>query len=358
MLWLVSLPVWVLIFHVLFPTGTKNKRNTRLFMIFCSLALIFVLGLRSRYTGTADTFQYTLVFSSAAEYNNLHEYLLQVKAFDGFFLLSEGGFSVYTWLAAQIFPEAQWFLLLTAVVTVFCTARFISKNSEDPLISWITFICLGSMTFAMNGMRQALAMSICLLSYRYAREKKFIRFLLVVLLATLFHKSAMIFLLVYFLRNLRLNWQSLGLLVAIVAILLVSANSFASLYDSLTGEDYAAGESFESGGIIVIAIYAIAIMGMLLFSKRLKEPQVFFPFALITIGFSLYLIRFLSTQMYERISYYFAYFLMLAFPLTFADMEKKTRSIVRICFVIASIMLFAYRIGKGAFADFAMFWQE
>ena len=166
----------------------------------------------------------------------------------------------------------------------------------------------------------------------------------------------MIFLLVYFLRNLRLNWQSLALLAAIAATLLVSANSFASLYDSLTGEDYAAGESLEGGGIIVIAIYAIAIVGMLLFSKRLEEPQVFFPFALITIGFSLYLIRFLSTQIFERISYYFAYFLMLAFPLMFADMTKKTRSLARIGFIAISIALFVYRIDKGPFSNYAMFW--
>lgn len=356
MAWLISLPIWVFLWSFLVPAENKNKTNTRAFMILCSVALIFIIGLRSRYTGSQDTYLYTTVFSGAQNYPNLIEYLTRADVFDGFFLLSEGGFHIYTWIAAQIFPEAQWFILLTAVVIVCCTASFISHNSEDPAMSWIVFICLGSMTFAMNGMRQALAMSICLISYRYAKEKKLFRFLLIVMLAMLFHKSAMIFVLIYLLRNLRLNWKSMTFLGAIVAVLLVFANRFAFLYDSMTGEDYATGESFESGGVIVVLIYLIAIVGLLIFSKRLKEPQGFFPFALIVIGVSLYLARFLSTQIYERISYYFAYFLMLGFPLLFADMKPELRKPVRFCFMIACIALFAYRIGTGAFADFEMFW--
>jgi len=324
-------------------------------MILCSVALIFIIGLRSRYTGSMDTYLYTTAFDGAKNYT-LQEYLTLKDVFSGFLLLSEGGFHVYTWLAAQIFPEAQWFILLTAVVIVCCTASFISRNSEDPTMSWIVFICLGSMTFAMNGMRQALAMSICLLSYRYAKEKKLFRFLLIVMLAVLFHKSAMIFVLIYLLRNLRLNWKSMTFLGAIVAVLLVFANRFAFLYDSMTGEDYATGESFEGGGGVVILVYLIAIVGLLIFSKRLREPQGFFPFALIVIGVSLYLARFLSTQIYERISYYFTYFLMLGFPLVFADMKNEIRKPARVCFMIACIALFVYRIGTGAFSDFAMFW--
>ena len=356
MAWLVSLPIWVLLWSFLVPSENKNKTNTRAFMILCSVALIFVLGLRSRYTGSMDTYFYTTVFTGAQNYPNLMEYLTRADVFDGFFLLSEGGFHVYTWLAAHIFPEAQWFLLLTAVVIVCCTASFISQNSEDPAISWIVFICLGSMTFAMNGMRQALAMSICLLSYRYAREKKFFGFLLIVLIAILFHKSAMIFVFVYLLRNLRLNWKSGVILGVIVTAFLLFCNRFAFLYDSLTGEDYASNESFESGGLVVVLIYIIVIVGMLFFCKRLKEPQGFFPFALVVIGFSLYVLRFISAQIYERISYYFAYFLMLGFPLMFADMKKEERIPIRACFMIGCIILFVYRIGKGAFSDFEMFW--
>lgn len=324
-------------------------------MILCSLALIFVLGLRSRYVGSMDTYLYSLAFDGAKQ-DTLYQYLMRNDVFDRFLVFSEPLFHLYTWVSAQIFADAQWFLLLTTAVIVCCTASFISQNSEDPAVSWIVFICLGSMTFAMNGMRQALAMSICLLSYRYAKEKKLLRFLLFVLLAVLIHKSAIIFALVYLLRRMRLNWKSLTLLGAIVAALLLFANYFAAFYDEMMSEDYALRESFESGGLIVMLIYGIAILGVFLFSKRLKDPQCFLPLSLTAIGFSFYLARFLSTQIYERISYYFVYFLMLLFPLMFADMKKEIRIPVRVCFMLACVALFIYRLGKGVFADFAMFW--
>lgn len=356
MVWLISLPIWVLLWRLFIPENPDKKTKDRAYMIVCSLALIFVLGLRSRYTGSTDTYFYSLVFNGANNYSSLHAYLTETGVFDEFFLFSEAGFHTYTWLSARILPEAQWFILLTSAIIVILTAIFISENSDDHMVSWITFICLGSMTFAMNGMRQALAMSICLLSYRYARENKFLSFLLIVLIATLFHKSALVFLIVYLMRNMRLNGRSFAFLATCVSLLLIFADRLAFLYDSLTGEDYEFGDTFESGGAVVVAIYIIAIVGMLIFSKKLKEPEGFFPFVLILIGCSFYIGRFLSTQIYERISYYFAYFLMLGFPLMLKDMKEENRFFIRAAFVVLSVALFAYRIGKGAFSDFAMCW--
>ena len=358
MVWLISLPIWVLLWSFLVPPASKNKTNTKAYMILCSVALIAIFGLRSRYTGTMDTYAYTLVFEGVKNYPTLGEYLSRMGSFDGFFLFSEGGFHVYTWVATQIFPEAQWFLLLTATVIVCCTASFISRNSEDPAISWIVFVCLGSMTFAMNGMRQALAMSICLLSYRYAKEKKFFRFLVVVLIAVLFHKSAIIFLIVYFMRNMRWDAKHVTVLSAIVIAFIAFADRITFLYDSLADKTYSDEEVFESGGAVTILIYLLAIILFFICSRRKKEPNVFVPLALVVVGVALYLGRFTATQLFERISYYFSYFLMLVFPGIFYDIEEKYRPLLKIGFCLCAILLFAYRINNGAFSDFRMFWQD
>ncbi|MBQ7333644.1 MAG: EpsG family protein, partial [Clostridia bacterium] len=232
--------------------------STKYYVIICSLALIVVMGLRDRYTGSMDTYMYTTVFAGAQNYASLPSYLQQMGIFDGPLIFSEAGFFVFTWLAAQILPNPQWFLLLTAFVIISLTAKFILENSEDPAISWITFICLGSFSFAMNGMRQALAMSICLISYRYVREKKLIPFLLIILLAVLFHKSAIIFALVYLMRNMKLNVKSFAFIAAGFVFFIAIANRLAFIFDSLTGEDYSEAESFESGGVVNVLIYLIA----------------------------------------------------------------------------------------------------
>ena len=354
MAWLLSLPIWVLFWSIFLHKKSAIRISTKYYVIISSLALIFVMGLRNRYTGTMDTYQYTLVFEGAQKYTDLLKYLESVDVLEGSLIFSEAGFFVYTWTAAQILPSPQWFLLFTSVIIVSMTAKFIYENSEDPTISWITFICLGSFTFVMNGMRQALAMSICLLSYRYVKEKKPIRFLLTVLLAVLFHKSAIIFAIVYLLRNLKLNLKSFALLSVGFVGFIAMANRLAVLYDSMTGEDYSEVGSFESGGIINVLIYLIAIVGMLIVYRRIKTSDDFLPLALVIVGFSLYISRFITAQIYERVSYYFAYFLMLAFPTIFKDLKSETRTLMRMAFMFAAIVLFAYRISKGAFADFRL----
>lgn len=358
MLLLISLPIWVLLWSGLVSddmTHYKHQKNRRSFMILCSLALIVILGLRTANTGSPDTYTYSVMFNGIKKYSNIVEYLSHLGILDKFFLFSEGGFYVFSWCVSQIFPSAQWFILVTSAIVVLSTARFISKHSEDIVVSWITFICLGSMTFAMNGMRQALAMSICLFAYDYAKEKKLFKFLLIVLLAVLFHKSAMMFALVYILCNMKFNTKSTAFLVAGVGVFLYFADRFALLYDNVTGEDYASGESFESGGLINVAIYIVAILGILIFSERLKSPGGCPSFVLIVAGCALYLARFVSAQIYERISYYFSYFLMLGFPIIFKDMKNKDRLILRFCFIVCAIALFAYRVSKGAFANFSLF---
>lgn len=355
MVWLISLPIWVLFCSTLLPKRAENPKRAKTYMVLCSLALIFVLGLRSIYSGSMDTYMYSRAFDLAKKYTFV-EYLTVKGCFEGFFLFSEAGFHAFTWIIASIFSHVQWFILISSTIIVWLTAKFIQQQSEDDTVSWIVFICLGSMTFAINGMRQAIAMSICLLAYGYAKDKHLFRFLIAVLFAVLFHKSAIIFALVYLMRGMRLNVKSFVLLSVGVALFLAFADRLAFLYDSLTGEDYANAESFDSGGVITIVFYLLAIVGIFVFCKRLREPQGLLPLSLILVGFFLYLGRFLSTQIYERISYFFAYFLMLGFPSVFRDMNKRFASLVRMGFLLVCILLYVYRISKGDFANYTMFW--
>ena len=353
---LLAIPVWVIVLDFLLKPNAKKNANARLFMALCSVVLILILGLRSQYTGTADTRIYVRVFSIAKNSAGIHRFLEQMSVLEGFPIFSEVGFYLYTWLSAQMLPDAQLFLMLSSAIIVISNASFIWHNSEDYSVSWLVFVCLGSMTFAMNGMRQAIAMSICLLSYEYAKQKKLISFLLVVLIAILFHKSALFFIIVYFVRNMKFNFKSLLVLAVGIMLFFVYANRLAFLYDSMTGEDYFSTESFESGGVITILVYLIAIALAFLSYKRLHEVNVFASLAIVILGLAIYLGRFISTQIYERMSYYFFSYLMILFPTVFKAFKPRDRHLVTLCFVVCAFVLYAYRISKGVFADYKLFW--
>ena len=355
---LIALPIWVIVLW-LFTAPNSNKNNAKLFMALCVVSLIFILGFRSGSTGTRDTGIYLQAFESAKNSRSLDSFLDKIGfEYGKNALFSEIGFFSYMWVSSLVLPTAQWFLVLTSAIMIGLTAKFIWDNSEDYGLSWIIFICLGSMTFAMNGMRQAMAMSICLLAYTYAKNKKPIKFLLIVLIAILFHKSALLFLIVYFVVNMKHGFKSTSLLVIGTAMFFSLADRLVFMYGDVVGEYYEI-ESFDSGGIITLAIYVIAIVLTLIVNVSLNndDKAPFHLLALSVLGCALYCSRYLSTQIYERISYYFLYFLMLLLPSVFKKISAKERTIIVRLFLVCAVALYAYRISKGSFANFKLFFQ-
>ena len=332
---------------------TENKTKKNIYLTICGLCIVFVMGLRSRFSGTTDTKIYCDIFDRMRmHYPNLIDYLEETRLENGL-LFSEVSFYIYVWILAKIFSEAQWLLIISAVIMVICTLRFISKHSEDMTLSIVMFLCLGLFTFNMSGLRQCLAMSICLIAYDFMREKKFLPFALTILFAMTFHKSAIIFGLSYLIVYVKPKWNHITIFLLALALFIAFADDISFLYDSLTGEDYSGGGSFDSGGYITVAIYLIIIIVSLLFNKK-WNVDILLPIFLTVIGVSLFVIRYSSVQIYERISYYFYYFTILILPYIISKFESKSRVVINAVVSILSMVLFLYRINSGVFHNFAL----
>ena len=346
---LLLLAVSPIIIKALMGDITENKRKKNLYLTICGLCIVFVMGLRSRFSGSGDTNAYCKLFEDIKNSGIGFLDFINQRSADSSLLFSEVGFSVYVWLLANIFPNSQWLLIITAIIMTVCTLKFISKHSEDVMLSLIMFICLGLFTFNMNGLRQCIAMSICLLAYDHIKDKKFIPFVLLILLAMSFHKSALIFAFSYLLAFMKPKWNYVLFFITALALFITFADDISFLYDSMTGEDYSGGSSFYSGGIVVVAIYFIIITVSLLFNKK-WDKQSFLSLLLVLMGGSFYIIRYLSTQIYERISYYFFYFTILLLPKVISEFDGKSKLLINSIVIVLSIALFAYRLLNTNFA--------
>ena len=352
MIALISLTIFPLILEI-FMGNMNNAKRKKTFLILCGIAIAFVMGFRSRYTGTRDTEMYGIAFDSLKWSNiGLIDYLRQSMSAN--IVFSELGFSAYIWLVAKIFPTYRYLLIITAIINIALTMRFIYKYSENALLSVIMFITLGLFTFNMNGLRQSVAMSICLLAYDFIEKKKFVPFLLVVLLAMSFHKSAIFFALTYFIIFMKPKWNYTMFFIGLLVLFVLFADNLTIIYDALTSEDYAGAEGFDSGGIVTVLIYILVIAFALISKDKIKKGTVFNCILLSLVGLILYLARFFSVQIYERVSYYFYYFIILLLPSAIKKYEVKSQTLINTVVIILSITLFVYRIQGGAFSDFAL----
>ncbi len=355
-----ALPILILVISILLPKNKETEKASKWFMILCSIAVMLFVGLRSRYTGSVDTSNYARIFERLRGVSFSRAILIPGQTI-GDFISEEGGFTLYMWAIAQLFDNAQPFIFISSAITTLLVGRFIYKNSDDEVVSWIAYICLGLMTFNMNGMRQSLAMAICLVSYDFAKEKKFLKFFLTVFLAFLFHKTAFIFLLVYPLCNYKPSNIKNTVLGGLTGLFLIFSRQLAALYDEWAGKNYAADESFDSGGEVVVAIYILLIALSVLyvcFFKGKESASVRNLAILLGAGFVFYFSRYISTQMFERVSYYFFYFSLLLFPKLKDLFNEDSKPLYKVILICLAITLFCYRVSKGAFADFTFFWNE
>ena len=182
-----SVILLILIECLIFYKTDKTRKIYKHFLILTMFLIGCIVGLRS-FTVGHDTYNYAHIFRSVIRLD-----------FDSLFTTApwnvlEKGYLLLMWVFGRICPYPSVFFLVIAIAEFQIVSRWLSQNTKKPFIGVLIFFCM-FLTFFLTGLRQNIAMVILLLSYRFLKEDKYIKFVLVVLLASLFHTSALVFLL-------------------------------------------------------------------------------------------------------------------------------------------------------------------
>lgn len=156
-------------------------------------------------------------------------------------LFSKLGFSFFVWKA---------FISFIFVLGVYKLILYYSANIG---ISFLVLISLGLYGFVFSGLRQTMAFGILLFTYPYLKNKKLFRFILLVIVAAMFHSTALIFLATYPIYRLKLRVRNVLLLAVVGFVVLLNANTLASLYLQLTGTDEIYADYLEKSGALSAA---------------------------------------------------------------------------------------------------------
>jgi len=134
----------------------------------------------------------------------------------------EKGFAVPIKILSVVFSsDWQPMFVIIALVVAVGIVLYIYKNSNLAYVSVAAFFTLGTYYNSLNFMRQTIAAIIVTFALSYVASKQFLRFLVLVLLASCFHYSALIMIPFYFILRIRLNWITLGVYSAVGAAALI-----------------------------------------------------------------------------------------------------------------------------------------
>lgn len=153
-----------------------------LWMIIIFIPLWLVMGLR--YGIGTDFRNYEAIFNTTNQYGRN---IYHVES--GYFLLNK--------VVAFFSDESQAIFIVVAFLMLLFFIRGFAYNNHNLAIQFAVFMGTGYYFYAMNIMRQYLAISVMCFAYRYLERKEYIKWTVFLIIAFLFHQSALIWIPIY-----------------------------------------------------------------------------------------------------------------------------------------------------------------
>ena len=177
-------------------TGTIERHNQK-FLVISFLAIYALCALRD-YSVGRDIPGYIETYEIAGNYPFM----------DASWTHMELGYIAFMQVCTMMGLSSRIFLCLIYAIMLYPLYLTIKRYSQDYLLSVIIFVCFQFLTFDLSGIRQGLAISICMMSLPYANlksKKDALIFTAILLLAIFFHRSSVIFVIVPILLKLKIN---------------------------------------------------------------------------------------------------------------------------------------------------------
>lgn len=326
-----------------------TKSKGRKILLFFSGALIFLfIALRDPSVGSGDSQAYINFFDRAAHAETWEQFSGSNKM--------EIGFQLFVFALSRVFTSSQMLLVVTAAFFAYSVCFFIYRNCEDATLGIVLFITICGMTFYMQGMRQAIAMSIGLFAYECIKKRLYFWFGVLVMLASLFHQTAVVLVVLFAVRFLKFNFKSFALSSAFVAIFFLNIERLISFANELFERDYSS--VYEGGGYIATAVHFLILVFALAFHRdtRKNNDETMLLYVAL-VGAVIYITRYFGVGIAERISFYFTFGQIALLPNALQRFEHRERVAIKMIIYALAIALSVYRLHGSDLVPYIFFWE-
>ena len=331
----------------IFGDRLANIYGKSFYIIICTM-FVLIVGLRHENIGL-DTPYYVFNYEQKRFVYYILYYLESVK--------EEHGFQLLQWLICKTGAEYPVFLTICAILSVVPVIVIIKKFSKMPWLSVFLYVAFGFLTFLLSGLRQGIAIGLCCIATLFIPKKKIGLYLLFVLLAASFHKTALIFLPAYFLYYLRADVTSIVIIFVMGVITYVFKEQIFNFLNSHARMSY---KQRETGGTMQYLFVILNIMLGLFFYDDMKENDMmkFSFFCICTTAMLIPIIR-VNPALFRLYYYYYIFIMIYASNLIHAIKDRFTKIVVLYgyCFVA---LVFFYRftiLPDNDILPYMFFWQ-
>ncbi len=286
----------------------------KIYLTIIFIQLFIISAFRSEDIGN-DTKIYLELFDNLANGSNILNYLLRYEI----------GFLSYTKILT-IFTSNHYILnIISSLIILTIIFYVINNNLKYVWLAILLFLNLRFFYMSLNILRQFIAISILFYSLNYIYKGNLIRFLLLVLLASTFHITSILFLPVYTFRNFRINKKLILIFLFIGVAFFITLPYLIDFVFSVfprfsiyqNSKYFTEGIKLASFINLLIYIFLITIFAFAYrsasFSSEEDIKKINVLFYIVYIGILLNFIS-INLNLIDRIVIYFTFFNILLIP--------------------------------------------
>lgn len=272
-------------------------------------------------------------------------------------------FYIITKLFTYICKNENIWLLFVSAPLIYAVTKTTYKYSKIPSLSFIAFLALNYYGMNFTLLRHSIALAFVLISYPYLIERKFIKFVICILIASCFHQTSLAFLIAYPLIEFKFTWKQLLILVAILIISIVAKSEVFNLIFLVLKGDRFQGYASRGETIDLMPFYINTAVLMFCYiyyriklKQNIKEIDKLLNLSWISSCF-LTLTQIIGEA--YRVAMFFGIFNILLLP-EVLKIEKKMNDKYLIYLGIYGFLIFyflIYSLDNAMIVPYRFFWQ-
>lgn len=342
--------MWEFYILLLFPLAIQHftvkdhiidyqKKNHKS-LLFFFIIMTILMALRHESVGT-DNVSYIYYFKrfSRLNWNQLGNEPIEL------------GFAYYNKIVSLISKEPQFFLAVTAIISVAIIYPTYKRLCIDSSLTIVLYVTMSTFVMSFSGIRQMLAVGIGFIAYEFTRNKKLLAFIICVILAMMVHTSAFMLLIMYPLYHAKISRKWLIAVIPAIAVVFVFNKQIFTVASTFLEQftEYDTSIS-QTGAYTMLILFAVfAVFSFLIPDETRLNSEA--------IGLRNFLLLSVVLQMFAplhtiamRMNYYYIIFIPLLLPMIIEAHNPRWKQIAimsRNIMVIFFLLYFFYNAYTG-----------
>lgn len=263
---------------------------------------------------------------------------------EDFQFFGEPGIRFIAWVSSKINDDSAMMFAISAAITVTLFVRTIWRWAPAFAFGIAIYFLSGAWHGSFNVVRQYIACSILFAGHRFIIQRRFVAWFLIVLLATMFHTSAVVAILMYFVptKNSSVKVQLTILTLGIIS--LFGMGSVVEWLEAETDDSTRWGSEYAERGIspirVAFSFVPILLYWLLNVREKVSYYKASFYVNMLTVYAAIHLATLNSTLVARFLIYPLPFLAIGLAYVTFVD-NGKERLLIR-SFLLFLFGLFMY----------------